>query len=175
MAVENADPTESQQTWLGLGEPGPEDGQGREEIDAVQVIGLQVASEYFAINILDVDEIVPFKELEITRVPHGHFYVLGVVNLRGKVVSVIDLSTRLGLRSDLERLNRMIVVEVDGQRIGFTVDAVSDVLSLPKDAIEPPTTAEEYITGVATVDGQIMTILNLEKTLVSPAAEERTS
>jgi len=60
-------------------------------VEVIQVIGLELASEHFIVDILNVSEIVRFEELEITRVPDSHSYVSGVINLRGKVVPVVDL------------------------------------------------------------------------------------
>ena len=163
-------PSSDLQTLLGLQTSKDEDSEeGKESyVEYIQVIGLQVGGESFIIDILNVREIVRLRELEITRVPHAHFYILGVCNLRGKVVPVVDLGTRLGLHKvEAGRRSRMIVVEAGGRVVGFTVDAVSEVLRLPKEIIEPPASREEYVVGVATVEGQIMTMLDLEKVLVS--------
>ena len=151
---------------LGTAPPASAEEDELERLDLDQVIGLNLGEEQFIVDILNVREIVRFNELEITRVPHSHYYVLGVVNLRGKVVPVVDLGLRLQL-SIRERDNkaRMIVVEIGESVIGFTVDSVSEVLRLPHNAIEPAATQEAYIVGVATVDGQIMTMLDLEQLL----------
>ena len=142
--------------------------------DRIQVIGLNLGEEHFIVDILNVREIVRFSELEITRVPHSHYYVLGVVNLRGKVVPVMDLGLRLQLSTKArDDKARLIVVEVGDSVVGFTVDAVSEVLRVPQDLIEPTTSQETYIVGVATVDEQIMTMLNLEN-LLNEAIENAT-
>jgi len=112
--------------------------------------------------------------LEITRVPHSHYYVLGVVNLRGKVVPVVDLGLRLQLSiKERDNKSRLIVVEVGDSVVGFTVVAVSVKQSVPQDSIEPTTSQETYIVGVATVDEQIMTMLDLEN-LLNEAIENGT-
>jgi purine-binding chemotaxis protein CheW len=100
--------------------------------------------------------------------------VLGVVNLRGKVVPVVDLGLRLQLSiKERDNKSRLIVVEVGDSVVGFTVDAVSEVLRVPQDSIEPTTSQETYIVGVATVDEQIMTMLDLEN-LLNEAIENGT-
>ena len=149
--------------------------QAREEdvlenqVELIQVIGLKLAAESFIVDILNVSEIVRFNELEITRVPHAHDYVLGVVNLRGKVVPVVDLCQRLQLSSaERDHRARLIVVEIADHIVGFTVDAVSEVLSLPKNQIEPGAAGEDHVIGLATVNDQIMTMLDLEKILMPP-------
>lgn len=141
------------------------------KVDSIQVIGLELDDERFVVDILNVREIVRFAELDITRVPHAHPFVLGVVNLRGKVVPMIDLGQRIGLDS-LPKGNeaRAIVVELKERLLGFTVDAVSEVLRLPKDQIQPSTSSEEYVLGVVMVGEQIMSLLDLEKLLLEPGA-----
>ena len=141
-----------------------------QEAELIQVIGLEVAGERFIIDILHVREIVRFSELEITRVPYSHVYILGVVNLRGKVVPMVDLGRRLGLASSVRsRQARLVVVEISDRLVGFTVDAVSEVLRLHQSQIEPAASAEDYVTGTATVNHQIMTLLDLEKLIVKTA------
>jgi purine-binding chemotaxis protein CheW len=138
-----------------------------QEAELIQVIGLEVSGERFIIDILYVREIVRFSELEVTRVPYSHPYILGVVNLRGKVVPMVDLGKRLELQSQ-ERSSqvRLVVVDIRDRLVGFTVDAVSVVLRLSSEQIEPPAaTAEAYVVGTATVNHQIMTLLDLEKLL----------
>lgn len=142
--------------------------EGPQDADLIQVIGLEVANERFIIDILHVREIVRFSELEITRVPHAHPYILGVVNLRGKVVPVVSLGTRLGLPSqERSRQSRLVVVDIADRLMGFTVDAVSEVLRLNQDQIEPAAAAEDYVAGTATVNHQIMTLLDLGKLLAN--------
>lgn len=149
-----------------LSEGGP-DGEDAEQI---QVIGLQLSDEHFVVDILNVREIVRFSELEITRVPHSHEYILGVTNLRGKVVPVVDLGICLGLAGERGGRTRTVVVEIGGQEIGFAVDAVSEVVLLSGEAIEPATSGEEYAVGITTVGERITTVLDLERTLVGDAA-----
>jgi purine-binding chemotaxis protein CheW len=132
--------------------------------DWLQVIGLRLGDERFIVDIHYVREIVRATDLEITRVPHSHGYVLGVVNLRGKVVPVIDLARRLGMAAAAAgHQRRLIVAEFDDRRVGFTVEAVSEVLRLPAAAIAEPDAAEraDYVLGVVMVNGQIMCRLDL--------------
>ena len=151
-----------------------EGGLEEEAGEQMQVIGLQVNGEHFVVNILNVHEIVRFGEHEITRVPDSHEYILGVINLRGKVVPVVDLGTRLGLGRERDRRMRMVMVEIGDGLVGFAVDAVSEVMLLPENEIEPAISGEEYAVGITTLNGQIATLLDLEKTLLAPGDEERT-
>ncbi len=139
-------------------------------IEVIQVIGLELVGEHFIVDILNVSEIVRLEELEITRVPHAHYYVLGVINLRGKVVPVVDLGLRLQMQShERDERARLVVMEIGENLVGFTVDAVSEVLRLPKDEIEATDDRASYAVGVAMVDGQIMTLLEVSE-LIDEAA-----
>ncbi len=142
--------------------------------DWLQVIGLRLGDERFIVDIHHVREIVRATDLDITRVPHSHAYVLGVVNLRGKVVPVIDLARRLGMAAAAAggHQRRLIVAEFDDRRVGFTVEAVSEVLRLPAAAITEPDVAEQadYVLGVAMVNGQIMCRLDLPRLAAGVAA-----
>lgn len=153
-------------------ETGDREGDAGEDVDVpkIQVIGLEIAGERFLIDILNVREIARFEGLEITRVPQSHPYILGVMNLRGKVVPVVDLAHRLGLRESGGRPTRMIVVEMGDQLVGFTVDQVSQVLRLPENAIAPLAAKEDFVAGTATIDGRITTMLDLRKMFVAPVA-----
>ena len=151
--------------------PDVSDTEDRDESQGlrIQVIGLHVAEEHFIVDILRVREIVRLGELVTTRVPHAHPYVLGVTNLRGKVVPVIDMGARLRLAPTVKTpAARMIVVEMGENGVGFTVDSVSEVLSLEAETLATPASAEPYVEGVTTLNGRILTLLNLEMLLAPP-------
>jgi purine-binding chemotaxis protein CheW len=109
--------------------------------------------------------------IEVTRVPNAPDYVEGVVNLRGKVIPVVDLRKRLGMASkEKDKNTRIIIVELSGKTVGFVVDAVREVLRIPKGVTEPPPTLTsganaEYITAVGKLDDRLLTLLDLEKVL----------
>lgn len=125
--------------------------------DEIQVIAIRLGRELFCLNILEVSEIVRTTEFSVTRVPYAHAHVQGVVNLRGKVIPVIDLARRLHLSRDAEsHSSRMVVVEVDEAIVGLTVDSVSEVLRLPHDTFTDP---DGDGGRVGTVNGQIMTLI----------------
>jgi purine-binding chemotaxis protein CheW len=84
--------------------------------------------------------------LQITKVPNSPDFVEGVINLRGRVIPVIDLRRKLGMdRKPHDKNTRIIVVEVDGKTVGFIVDAVNEVLRIPKNITEAP---PELVTGI---------------------------
>jgi purine-binding chemotaxis protein CheW len=134
--------------------------------DILQLVSFQLGPEEYAIDILGVQEII--RMVEITQVPNAPHFVEGVVNLRGKVIPIINLRTRLGLAStESTKDTRIVVVEVAHLILGFIVDSVEEVLRLPLDMIEPPPSTgrgggEEYHKGVGRVDGRLLILLNLE-------------
>jgi len=108
---------------------------------------------------------------EITAVADVPAYVEGVINLRGKIISVIDLRKRFGeVRIESTRKNRILVAEIDKKQVGLIVDAASEVLRLPHDQIEaPPEVFEEsevkYVTGVGKLNGRLVILIDLTKIL----------
>src|SRR5689334_24805932 len=106
----------------------------------VHIVGLQVGRETYGVPITSVHEIV--RVPEITAVPDAPEYMEGVINLRGKIVSVIDLRKRLGEKKvTVSRRNRILVVEHNGRLSGLIVDAASEVLKIPAADVEPSPTA----------------------------------
>jgi len=134
--------------------------------EALQLVSFQLGPEEYAIDILGVQEII--RMVEVTHVPNAPHFVEGVVNLRGKVIPIINLRTRLGLSStEPTKDTRIVVVEVRHLILGFIVDSVEEVLRLPLDMIEPPPTAgrgggDEFHKGVGRVEGRLLILLNLE-------------
>ena len=109
--------------------------------------------------------------MELTRVPRSPDFVEGVINLRGRVIPVLDLRKRFGL-PDAEDTSatRIIVVEVEGVTVGLKVDGVSEVLRINADTVEPPpalvTNIEsDYIKGVGKLDNRLLILLDVSKIL----------
>lgn len=153
-----------------LGAQAANEREEEKKVEVIQVIGLELSGEHFIVDILNVREIVRLEELEITRVPHAHYYVLGVINLRGKVVPVVDLGLRMHMKShQRDTRARLVVVEIDEKVVGFTVDAVSEVLRLPRNEIEASDGRATYAAGVAMVNDQIMTLLELSELFAETA------
>ncbi len=131
-----------------------------------QLVSFQLGHEIFAIDILGVQEII--RMAEITQVPNAPHYVEGVVNLRGKVIPIINLRARFGLSSsNPTKDTRIVVVEVSRMILGFIVDSVEEVLRLPDECIETlPTTGrggmDECHKGVGRVNGNLVMLLDLE-------------
>ena len=137
--------------------------------DEQQLVVFDLVSEAYGVDIGAVREIIRLQE--ITQVPRTPEFVEGVINLRGKVIPVIDLRRRFGLIVGEEsKDNRIVVVDIGGQDIGVIVDAVTEVLRISSELIEPPssviTTSEsEYLLGIAKLDGRMIILLDLQEVL----------
>lgn len=141
-----------------------------------QLVTFNLGKEEFAVPILQIQEIN--RLVEITRVPKSPDFVEGVINLRGKVIPIIDLRKRFSLpQSDLGKYARIVVVNMDGRMVGLIVDSVSEVLRLPNDAIEPPPPVvagigSEYIKGLGKLEGRLLILLDLSKILTKEEKRE---
>jgi purine-binding chemotaxis protein CheW len=129
------------------------------------LVCFRIGRETYAVDIFVVREIV--KAQEITPVPGTAEYVLGIINLRGKLVSVVDLAQRLGFeKARVERTSRILVVDLDGFTVGFLVDAATEVLKLSSEAIEPApdelkrSVRDDYLEGVGKLDDRLVIVLN---------------
>lgn len=138
-----------------------------------QYVLFELAGQEYGVNVHQVLSIERIPE--ITRVPRTPDFVVGVMNLRGEVLPVIDLRKRFALESfkgvEVQReQQRIIVVKLEDITVGMIVDMVRDVLSISSDQIEPPPSLvggiqAEYLDGMAKMGDRVMVLLNLEKTL----------
>ena len=129
-----------------------------------------LASEEYGVEILKVHEIIGM--LPITRVPRTPSFVRGVINLRGKVIPIIDLRERFGMPHEGAEEQCIIVVQVYGVQLGVVVDKVSEVLSITENDIEPTPSfgvdvSTEYLIGLAKGDGRVRLLLDIDKVLSS--------
>lgn len=135
------------------------------ENELLQLVSFVVGSEEFAVPILSVQEIN--RMMEITRVPQSPPFVEGVINLRGQIIPVVDLRKRFGLAvTEMNNDNRVVVVEVAGRVIGFTVDKVNEVLRIDSSIIEPPPSMvsgidSDYVDGVGKLEDRLLILLNV--------------
>lgn len=150
-----------------------------ESTELLQLVSFTIDREEFGVDILKVQEIN--RMFQITKVPNAPDYVDGVINLRGRVIPVIDLRTKLGLsRKEHDKDTRIIVVELNGKTIGFIVDKVKEVLRIPSSIIEPPPDMvagmnAEYITAVGKLEDRLLILLDLEKILTGSDKKEMVS
>jgi len=134
----------------------------------VQLVGFVVGEEEFSVPILSIQEII--KPIEWTRVPRTPDYVLGVFNLRGTVIPLIDLRLKFGLQSEkMTENSRFIVMKNDLETAGFVIDRLTEAIRLKHSEIGPaPETAMEdqsMIEGVGKQNDKILTILKVDKLL----------
>src|SRR5690242_9462395 len=135
----------------------------------LHIVGFRIGREAFGVPIGLVHEIV--RVPEITSVPDSPDFVQGVINLRGKIVSVVDLRRRFGEKEiQPHKKNRILVTEVGGKLVGLIVDSASEVLKIPEDDIElPPNVFEEgehnYVNGVGKLHGRLIILVDLNKIL----------
>ena len=134
-----------------------------------QFVAFRLGEELYGIPITQVQEII--QKPQITRLPQMPDFVKGVVNLRGKIVPVVDLRTRFNMPiSGEESQVRIIVTQIGTQSVGLVVDSVNRVSNLSEETIEPlPHTfrsvEKEYLEGVGKLADGIIILLNLEKVL----------
>jgi purine-binding chemotaxis protein CheW len=139
----------------------------------LHIVGFQVGRETYGVPITSLHEIV--RVPEITAVPDAPEYLEGVINLRGKIVSVMDLRKRFGMRqASLKKGNRILVVEHSGKLAGLIVDSASEVVKIPPEDVEaPPTVFQEgglnCVTGLGKVGGRLIVLLDMSK-LLAPAS-----
>jgi len=135
----------------------------------LHIVGFQVGRETYGVSITSLHEIV--RVPEITAVPDAPDYMEGVINLRGKIVSVIDLRKRLGEKKvSFGRRNRILVVDHNGRLSGLIVDSASEVLKIPASDVEPSPTALQdgglnCVTGLAKYKGRLIVLLDMTKLL----------
>ena len=138
-----------------------------ETTELLQLVSFKIANEEFAVDILNVQEIN--KMTQITKVPNAPDFVEGVINLRGRVIPIIDLRTRLRLeKKEYDKDTRIVVVEISNKTIGFIVDAVREVLRIPKNITEAPPELvsgidSEFIKAVGKLEDRLLILIDLNK------------
>lgn len=144
--------------------------------EILQLVSFKIANEEFGVDILNVQEIN--KMTQITKVPNAPDFVEGVINLRGRVIPIIDLRTRLKIeKKEHDKDTRIIVVEIAGKTVGFIVDAVKEVLRIPTSIIEPPPQIatgidSDFIRAVGKLDDRLLILIDLEKVLTEQDKEQ---
>ncbi|MCH7879093.1 MAG: chemotaxis protein CheW [candidate division Zixibacteria bacterium] len=143
--------------------------------ELLQLVSFKIGAEEFGVDITKAQEIN--RMVEITKAPQAPNYVEGVINLRGKVIPVVELRKRFGLPvAERNSETRIVNVEIGGQEIGMVVDAVTEVLRITSDSVEPPssviTTADSgYLKGIAKLDDRLIIMLDLEQVLSTAEKE----
>ena len=137
--------------------------------NSLQVVTFRVGSEDYGLHIMRVQEII--RVIEAVKVPKAPAYVEGVINLRGKIIPIIDLRKRMMKAiTCYSDASRIIVVDTGGRLAGLVVDAVIDVIMLNGDDVEPCPSIDDakrsdYIIGVGRQGDRLITVLSLESLL----------
>ena len=132
-----------------------------------ELVIVELEGQPYGVDISAVQEIIRMQP--ITKVPMVPFSVEGIINLRGKVIAVVDLRKKLGLTVNGQTNDsRIAVVNIVGESVGLVVDAVAEVARIPADAVETSsaiiTTADsDYLIGIAKLDGKLITLIDLER------------
>ena len=140
-----------------------------------QFLTFHLGEEMFAIGILSIREIIEYGQL--TEVPLVPSFIRGVINLRGKVIPVVNMRTRFHLHPVEHDANtRIVVMEFNQKIVGFLVDGVSEVLRIPASTVEPAPPVicgigSEYIRGVGKLDDRLLILLDLDTLLSEMNAE----
>ncbi|WP_027722662.1 chemotaxis protein CheW [Maridesulfovibrio zosterae] len=146
------------------------------DAELIQLVTFSIGEEEFGVDILKVQEII--RTMEITKVPRAPIFVEGVINLRGKVIPIIDLRSKFGLQTiEHDQNTRIIVIEINDMIVGFVVDSVSEVLRIPASTVEPPPAVvsgleSEYISGVGKLEDRLLILLDLNRLLSSDEQEQ---
>ena len=137
--------------------------------EVLQWVTYKLDEETYGINVMQVQEVL--RHTEIAPVPGAPDYVLGIINLRGNVVTVIDTRSRFGLSScDITDNTRIVIIESDDQVVGILVDSVAEVVYLRSSEIDsaPNVGTEEsakFIQGVSNRDGELLILVDLNRLL----------
>ncbi len=137
-----------------------------------QVVGFRIGNETYGVRIGSVREIV--RVPEITSVPNAPDAIEGVINLRGKIIPVMDLRKRFGIEVvQPDKKNRILVVELENKLLGLIVSSASEVLKIPPSEIATPSTVfaegeSSYVTGVGKLKGRLIILLDIARLLRQP-------
>ena len=135
--------------------------------ELLQLVSFKISNEEFGIDILSVQEIN--RMLQITKVPNTPDFIEGVINLRGRIIPVIDLRVKLGMmRKEHSKDTRIVVVDIKQKTVGFIVDEVNEVLRIPKSITEAPPDMvsginSDYIISIGKLEDRLLILLDLEK------------
>lgn len=136
--------------------------------ELTQLVSFHLDNEEYGVEVLKVREII--RMINITHMPNSPPYVDGIINLRGKVIPIISMRRKFGLvDAGNNNQTRVIIMDVGGELLGFTVDSVSEVIRISASDIQPsPSVAsdgdgQEYIAGVINHSDRLLVLLNLDK------------
>lgn len=128
----------------------------------MQLVIFKLGEEHFAV---DTDKILSINDMmPITKVPNSPNYIKGLINLRGSIKSLVDINLLLNINSNQEQ-NNIIILKVDDEELGVTVDEVEEVIDIEDQKIQKLEThnSEDYIKGIIDLEGRLLTVIDIEK------------
>ena len=137
--------------------------------DMLQLVTFKLSGQKYAVDILKVQEINNMKE--ITTIPNAPAFLEGAINLRGKVIPVLNLRKKFGFEDKAtDETCKIVIMDVRGVIMGLIVDAVSDVLRISRDVVEPPPPVSsnintEFISGIAKLQEGLVILLDMDRLL----------
>lgn len=136
----------------------------------VQLVIFRLANEDYGLPIQKVQEIN--RMVSISRLPQAPDFIEGIINLRGRVIPVVDLRKRFGLKDESRNDDtRIMIVDISGQTVGIIVDAVNEVVRMSASSIEPPPPSfileSQYIDGIGKLEERLIILLNIDRILTS--------
>ena len=139
----------------------------------VQLVIFKLANEDYGLPIQKVQEIN--RMVPVTKLPQTPEFMEGIINLRGRVIPVVDLRKRFGLAvKPHEDDTRIMIIDIDGQTVGIIVDAVNEVVQMPGASIEPPPPTfileAQYIEGIGKMEDRLVILLNIDRVITSQEA-----
>lgn len=136
-----------------------------------------LGDERYAIHLLDVREVIP--KPETTKIPKSPSYFLGIIDLRGLVISILDLRKMLSIDASQQDIHEetVIIVSIQGLSVGLTVDSINKVVSIPQsDWMESPEVdarlKSSYFSGICNLEERLTVLLNMEKVLDLPKIKQ---
>jgi len=142
--------------------------------DFNQIISFRVGAEDYGLELANVKEVIRMRD--VTWLPKAPPFIKGIINLRGKVIPIVDLRCKFGLESaEQTAATRVIVVEVKEKLMGMVVDSASQVMRVPTDQIDPPPLvvgylSREYISGVAKLDDKLVILMDIKRIFTAEEA-----
>jgi purine-binding chemotaxis protein CheW len=141
---------------------------GSTSSELIQLVSFKLDNEEYGIEVLKVREII--RMIPITHMPNTPSYVEGIINLRGKIIPVVSMRKKFGLmEQENSNQTRIVVMDISGELMGFTVDSVSEVIRISGSEIQPPPNVvsggvdQECITGVINQTERLLVLLDLER------------
>jgi purine-binding chemotaxis protein CheW len=136
--------------------------------DLMQLVTLILGEEEYGLPIASVQEIIRMRNVKITAIPNAPGFIEGVINLRGRMIPVVDLRTKFGMeQQERGRSNRIVVTNIDERTIGLVVDAVVEVVRVARDELEVlpdlvTGVGADYIKGVTRIDERMIIVLDID-------------